>query len=113
MGESPSPFAGVHSVPAFRQVTVLPSPMSHTTFDTRAVAVTVTPPALADLVIGPQPRSSALSTQSQVGSPITETASDEGRGVAPTRGERRFIASTASRASAEGLTATGAVSDQK
>ena len=82
--------------------------MSHTTFFTFAVAVTVTPPAEAVRVIGPHERSSAPSIHNHVGNPINDTAVALGNGVAPTVGGTRFIESTASRASSDGFTRAGA-----
>jgi hypothetical protein len=86
--------------------------MSYATLATFAVAVTVTPPADAVQVIGPHECSSALSIHNQVGSPINDTGSAEGLGVAPTVGATRFIESTASRPSWAGFTCGGAESAQ-
>jgi len=41
----------LYGVPAFVQMTLLPSPMSQVTLWARAVAVTVIPPAVADAAV--------------------------------------------------------------
>ncbi|MFJ3176079.1 hypothetical protein ACIPJK_35650 [Streptomyces roseus] len=73
------------------QVTLDPSPIAHTTDDTLAVAVTVTPPADADAVLGPHVVGLWF-TQSHIGTPTVYRPS--GRGLAMA-GPARSMLSTA------------------
>jgi hypothetical protein len=53
VGDDAVPYRSAYGVPAPLHVTDSPSPIDHTTRATRAVAVTVYPPADADRVTGP------------------------------------------------------------
>ena len=64
------PNESAYGVPFVTHTTWVPSPMSHTTLVTLAVARTVKPPADAVRVIGPHVFSEAPSPHIQVGSPM-------------------------------------------
>ena len=72
-----------YAVPAPVQATVDPSPMAHTTRSTLAVAVTVKPPADADLVTGPHVLWSGFWVHIQVGIPMMPTLPARGSGTMP------------------------------
>ena len=81
----------------------LPSPISQVICWTRAVAVTVIPPALADAVTGPKVWASGCSTHSHTGIPTIPTLFGPGCGVIPISIARRFICLTASCATWPGV----------
>ena len=81
-------------MPGPLQVTEAPSPIDHTIFDTFAVAVTVTPPAVADAVFGPYVVALWL-THIHIGTPAVYFPA--ARGLA-TSGPSSVMESTARRA---------------
>ncbi|MFC8230700.1 hypothetical protein [Streptomyces sp. NPDC057287] len=86
-------------------MTVVPSPIAHRTLVTFAVAVTATPPAVAEAVAGPNVDRDGVA-HIHIGIPTTYVPA--ARGLA-TVGPSRRIEATARRATASG-SMTGAVS---
>ncbi len=78
--------------------------MSQTTLATDAVAVTVTPAADADLVIGPKVLGAGFPTHIHTGSPISPIRSSPASGTIPIPIGSRSIAATARAASSPGFT---------
>ena len=72
------PYAALYGVPAVVHTTSVPSPMSQVTWRTRAVAVTVMPPAVADSVIGPHVCAFGVATHIQTGMPTMPMLSSPG-----------------------------------
>ncbi|MGW7317918.1 hypothetical protein [Streptomyces sp. NPDC054865] len=81
----------------------MPSPITHTIFDTFAVAVTVTEPAEADATFGPYV-SGPVAVHMYTGIPTTPTP--PGFGTIPIDGGDNNIESTARCANTAGSTAT-------
>ena len=84
----------MNGVPVAVHVTAPPSPISHRTFDTLAVAVTVTPPNDALRVIGPNDCSDGASTHIHNGKPTTPIEPGRSSGTIPIVIARNCICST-------------------
>lgn len=90
-GLSCMPNLSSYAVPGVRHTVTSPSPIDHTTRDTFAVAVTVNPPADADLVTGPHVDGPGLVSHIHTGIPTKPTDPGRASGTVPIETDFRFI----------------------